>query len=58
MKLSVKSEYACLALLDLVEHFGKGIRTTAQIAEKQQIPKKFLARISQESWILQFNREQ
>jgi Rrf2 family cysteine metabolism transcriptional repressor len=45
MRLSVKSEYACLALLDLIDYFGKGIRTTAQIAEKQEIPKKFLEQI-------------
>jgi Rrf2 family cysteine metabolism transcriptional repressor len=45
MRLSLKSEYACLALLDLVEHYKKTIRTTVQIAEKQEIPKKFLEQI-------------
>ena len=45
MKLSLKSEYACLALIDLAQHFKKGLRTTAQIAEKQEIPKKFLEQI-------------
>ncbi len=45
MKLSVKSEYACLALLDLAENYENGLRTTAQIAEKQEIPKKFLEQI-------------
>jgi len=45
MKLSVKSEYACLALLDLAENYKNGLRTTAQIAEKQEIPKKFLEQI-------------
>ena len=45
MKLSLKSEYACLALLDLAEYHEKGIRTTVQIAEKQEIPKKFLEQI-------------
>ena len=45
MKLSVKSEYACLALIDLVEKYGKKSRTTAQIAEKQKIPNKFLEQI-------------
>ena len=45
MKLSVKSEYACLALIDLAEHYGDDLRTTAQIAEKQEIPKKFLEQI-------------
>ncbi len=45
MKLSVKSEYACLALIDLAEHYGDNLRTTAQIAEKQEIPKKFLEQI-------------
>ena len=45
MKLSVKSEYACLALLYLAENYENGLRTTAQIAEKQEIPKKFLEQI-------------
>ena len=45
MKLSLKSEYACLALIDLAEHYKKGIRTTLQIAEAQEIPKKFLEQI-------------
>jgi Rrf2 family cysteine metabolism transcriptional repressor len=45
MKLSPKNEYLCLALVDLVEHYEKGIRTTTQIAEKQEIPKKFLEQI-------------
>jgi Rrf2 family cysteine metabolism transcriptional repressor len=45
MKLSLKSEYACLSLIDLAEHYKKGIRTTIQIAEKQEIPKKFLEQI-------------
>ena len=45
MKLSVKSEYACLALLYLAEHYEKGLCTTAEIAEKQEIPKKFLEQI-------------
>ena len=45
MKLSLKSEYACLALIDLATHHEKGLRTTAQIAEAQTIPKKFLEQI-------------
>ena len=45
MKLSLKSEYACLALIDLAEHCGGGVRTTAEIATAQQIPKKFLEQI-------------
>ena len=45
MKLSLKSEYACLALIDLAEHYKKGIRTSVQIADKQGIPKKFLEQI-------------
>ncbi len=45
MKLSVKSEYACLALLDMADNYENGLRTTAQIAEKQEIPKKFLEQI-------------
>ena len=38
MKLSLKSEYACLALIDLATHHEKGLRTTAQIAEAQKVP--------------------
>jgi Rrf2 family cysteine metabolism transcriptional repressor len=45
MKLSVKSEYACLALLYLAKNHEKGLCTTAQIAEQQEIPKKFLEQI-------------
>ena len=45
MKLSLKSEYACLALIDLAKHHEKGLRTTAKIAEVQGIPKKFLEQI-------------
>jgi len=45
MKLSLKSEYACLALMDLSQHYQAGLRTTAQIATKQEIPKKFLEQI-------------
>ena len=45
MKLSVKSEYACLALIDLAENYENGLRTTAQIAERQELPKKFLEQL-------------
>lgn len=45
MKLSNKSEYACLALIDLSEHFGVGLRSIKQIAEAKQIPRKFLEQI-------------
>ena len=45
MKLSVKSEYACLALIDLAEHYDEGYARTADIAERKRIPKKFLEQI-------------
>jgi len=45
MKLSVKSEYACLALIDLSEHYQKGLCKIAEIAERKKIPKKYLEQI-------------
>ncbi|MBD3391415.1 MAG: Rrf2 family transcriptional regulator [Chitinivibrionales bacterium] len=45
MKLSSKSEYACLALVDLTERYGLGLSTIAGIAERKNIPKKFLEQI-------------
>lgn len=45
MKLSSKSEYACLALLELAEHYGKGMLKIENISEAKKIPKKFLENI-------------
>lgn len=45
MKLSTKSEYACLALIDLSRHFDQGLRRIDEIARQQQIPKKYLEQI-------------
>jgi len=45
MKLSAKSEYACLALIYLSENYNKGLFTIADIAEHKKIPKKFLEQI-------------
>jgi Rrf2 family cysteine metabolism transcriptional repressor len=45
MKLSAKCEYACLALVDLSQHYGKGLRRIIDIAESKHIPKKFLEQI-------------
>ena len=45
MKLSVKSEYACLALIELAEHYGSGWVTIEEIAKRQRIPKKYLENI-------------
>lgn len=45
MKLSVKSEYACLALIDLTENYNTGLIKTFDIARRKGIPKKFLEQI-------------
>ena len=45
MKLSRKGEYACLALLDLAEHYGEGFIKTADICERKEIPKSYLEQI-------------
>jgi len=45
MKLSTKSEYACLALIDLSEHYGQGLRHIDEIAGRQGIPRKYLEQI-------------
>lgn len=45
MRLSKKCEYACLALIDLSEQFGKGNNRISEIAERKAIPKKFLEQI-------------
>jgi len=45
MKLSRKGEYACLAMLDLAEHYGEGFIKTADIAQRKEIPKSYLEQI-------------
>lgn len=45
MKLSVKGQYACLALIDLSENYSKGLIKIDDIARRKKIPKKFLEQI-------------
>ena len=45
MKLSTRSEYACLALIDLARHHGEGFVSTAVIAERQGVPRQYLEQI-------------
>jgi len=45
MKLSLKSEYACLALIDLAENSGESIVKIEEISKRKSIPKKFLEQI-------------
>jgi Rrf2 family transcriptional regulator, cysteine metabolism repressor len=45
MKLSMKSEYACLALIDLAEHYTEGLVKSDEIASRKKLPKKFLDQI-------------
>ena len=46
MKLSRKSEYACLALIDLAQHIKqKGNIRTGDIAKRKKIPRKYLEQI-------------
>jgi len=45
MKLSKKSEYACLALIDLSENYSNDYIKIIDIANNWSIPKKFLEQI-------------
>ena len=45
MKLSTKSEYACLALIDLSEHYSQGLVRIIDISHRKKIPKKYLEQI-------------
>lgn len=45
MKLSIKGEYACLALIHLTENYEKGLCRIEAIAQAKHIPKKFLEQI-------------
>lgn len=45
MKLSTKSEYACLALIDLAENSSASLIRTEDISLRKKIPQKFLEQI-------------
>jgi Rrf2 family cysteine metabolism transcriptional repressor len=45
LRLTVKSEYACLALIDLVENDNLGLCKISEIADRKKIPKKYLEQI-------------
>jgi len=45
MKISFKGDYVLKVILDLSLVFGKGIRQIKDIAQKQDIPEKFLEQI-------------
>lgn len=45
MKLTKKSEYACLALIDLTHHYDKDFIKIVDISKRWSIPKKFLEQI-------------
>lgn len=45
MKLSRKSDYALRALMSLVGHYGQGPISVREIAERNDIPRKFLENI-------------
>jgi Rrf2 family protein len=45
MKLSTKSQYACLAMVELARNYNKGVMKIQVIAERQGIPKKYLEQI-------------
>jgi hypothetical protein len=45
MKLSRKSDYALRALFTLVEHYGEGPKSIREIAERNDIPRRFLEQI-------------
>jgi len=45
MRLSRKSEYACLALIDLAEQYEGGYVKTREVAARKEIPYDFLVQI-------------
>ena len=45
MKLSTKSEYACLALIDLSENFGIEYIKIEDICQRQDLPRKYIEHI-------------
>jgi Rrf2 family transcriptional regulator, cysteine metabolism repressor len=45
MRLSRKSEYACLAMIDLAEYYRTKPITMTDLAKRKSIPKKYLEQI-------------
>jgi len=45
MRISKKCEYACLALIELSRHYDDALVQIADIAERNDIPRKFLEQI-------------
>jgi len=45
MKLSTRSEYACLALIDLTENYHQGLTKIKDISQRKEIPQKYLEQI-------------
>jgi len=45
MKLSTRSEYACLALIDLTENYHQGLIKIKDISQRKEIPQKYLEQI-------------
>ncbi len=45
MRLSTKSEYACLALIELSKKYGKDLIKIKEISERNKIPRKYLEQI-------------
>jgi Rrf2 family protein len=46
MKISAKTEYACIAMLELASHFGSGEPVRIRrIAERHDVPPRFLVQI-------------
>ena len=45
MRLSTRSEYACLALIDLAENYHRGLIKIKDISQRKGIPQKYLEQI-------------
>jgi Rrf2 family cysteine metabolism transcriptional repressor len=45
VKLSKRSEYACLAIIDLAQNQGDGLCTIHDISARRSIPRKYLEQI-------------
>jgi len=45
MRLTTRSEYACLALMDLAERYGREFVKIGDISRRRRIPQKYLERI-------------
>jgi len=46
MKVSAKTEYACIAMLELAAHYGTGQPVRVRrIAERHEVPARFLVQI-------------